>query len=368
MHYYGTYVIARAAGLPIDKARIIAYSAQYVDDSTDADSEVNADGGMFMNIATAHTNAQATFNAVAHTSEQRLVWVPFHFYPGGEGDSIFEKLICRKDSAVAREMVAHHIQQAVNAKDSYGAALMGITCHVYADTFSHYGFSGVSSSLNEIDADSFELEVEDPAVKAYVMTKLAEFFTKYGSRSWVSGFQKLASMGASTATGALGHGAVGTYPDRPFLKWRFRYMEDELNTGEWRENQKTFLEGCEKLHAALSAFGKQSGWASDPVEFANIRDTVAGILAKEGNMAERTAEWQSKVLAGEIYPVADKQKEIQALDYDHSEWEQEKERFSELSHSDEIIGSAVYQFHQAAAYHRNYTLRHLLPNHGILAI
>lgn len=32
MHYYGTYAMARAAGLNQDTCRKIAYSAQFVDD------------------------------------------------------------------------------------------------------------------------------------------------------------------------------------------------------------------------------------------------------------------------------------------------------------------------------------------------
>ena len=34
MHYYGTYALARLAGFSVSKAEIIAYSSQYVDDST----------------------------------------------------------------------------------------------------------------------------------------------------------------------------------------------------------------------------------------------------------------------------------------------------------------------------------------------
>jgi len=63
MHYYGTYAMARAAGLEVKHAKIIAYAAQYVDDSTATDSEVHKDGGMFMTIATAHTNSEAIKNA-----------------------------------------------------------------------------------------------------------------------------------------------------------------------------------------------------------------------------------------------------------------------------------------------------------------
>jgi len=32
MHYYGTYAMARAAGLKAAHAKVIAYAAQYVDD------------------------------------------------------------------------------------------------------------------------------------------------------------------------------------------------------------------------------------------------------------------------------------------------------------------------------------------------
>ena len=47
MHYYGTYALARAAGLGVAHARVIAYAAQYVDDATANNSEVHRDGGMF---------------------------------------------------------------------------------------------------------------------------------------------------------------------------------------------------------------------------------------------------------------------------------------------------------------------------------
>ena len=52
MHYYGTYAIARIAGLKPKDAKIIAYSAQFVDDSTHTDSEVHPDGGMLYGVAT----------------------------------------------------------------------------------------------------------------------------------------------------------------------------------------------------------------------------------------------------------------------------------------------------------------------------
>ena len=97
MHYYGTYALARAAGLAVPNAATIAYAAQYVDDSTAIDSDAHEDGGMFVTTATAHTNTEAMHNAAADHIEQRKVWVPFHFFPGGEGATFSERLICRKE-------------------------------------------------------------------------------------------------------------------------------------------------------------------------------------------------------------------------------------------------------------------------------
>ena len=59
MHYYGTYAIARVAGLKPKDAQVIAYSAQFVDDSTMTDSQMHEDGGLLYGVATAHHPKQA---------------------------------------------------------------------------------------------------------------------------------------------------------------------------------------------------------------------------------------------------------------------------------------------------------------------
>jgi len=360
MHYYGTYAMARAAGLSIDHAKTIAYAAQYVDDSTSRGSEVHADGGMFQAIATAHTGAEAIENAAVDHLEQRQVWVPFHFFPGGTGDSLSEQLVCHCDSALAQEMVSNHIEYATSVADQYGLELMGVTAHVYADTFAHYGFSGVSSRRNKVDGASFHLDVKDPGVKAYIMGKFSSFLTKYTPRFLVRNFRNFASHGASAATGALGHGAVGTYPDRPFLRWRFTYLNGD-DSG-WRENQKTYLEGCRKLHAAFSEFAVKAGISSNPVEFDAIEGQVKAVLAVEGAKDERIRAWKEAIEQDKLF-VSDSN---EALYYSQHDWEQQKDAFEYMKHSNEMLEKEVYRFHQAAIYHRDYTLKQLLPKHGIV--
>lgn len=117
MHYYGTYAMARAAGLKVKDAKIVAYAAQYVDDSIANDSEVHNDGGMFETTASAHTNPNIIKHAASDHTEQRHVWVPFHFFPGNKGKTLSEKLACSKDSGLAQEMVKNHIRHAVSVKN-----------------------------------------------------------------------------------------------------------------------------------------------------------------------------------------------------------------------------------------------------------
>ena len=170
MHYYGTYAMARAAGLSAGTCQTVATAAQFVDDNVARSNVDFRDGARIDAEATAHHVADLD-NIKAE--DQRRVWVPFHFLPGNEGEGYTEKLKCRKDSAVAREMIDHHLDRADRA---FAEALMGIAAHVYCDTFSHYGFSGVSSRGNKVKNDSFEFGGDlDPEIRDYISGKAAGF-------------------------------------------------------------------------------------------------------------------------------------------------------------------------------------------------
>ena len=92
------------------------------------------------------------------------------------------------DSPIVRELRDHHLTY---ADRGFALQLLGITAHVYADTFSHYGFSGVSSRGNRVDNSSFRFheEVEDlddmivsmsPEMRRYVTEKAERFFNDRG--------------------------------------------------------------------------------------------------------------------------------------------------------------------------------------------
>ena len=347
MHYYGTYAMAVAAGIPKVDAAIVAYAAQFVDDSTRYDSGQHQDGGLLFGITTAHHPAQVLIKQpqdhANNFEEQRKIWIPFHFFPGGEGDAFHEKLLCTKDGPIIQEVLKNYLTNAI--EKPYRLELLGICAHVYADTFSHYGFSGMSSPYNETKQDSLEcVSPPSPKFLKYITDKVVVFKDKFCAR------------GAEIASEALGHGAVATWPDRPYLHWKFEFKKARP-TGETesdRNNPETYLDACEKLHDFFGQCAEKMYGKTTSTPFINIEQSVRDVLIFEGAEEERSQKWVSSGLADGI------------PQYNPENWENDKKRAFELaSVSKDGINTNIYRFHQAAAYHRYYVLKDLLPSHGI---
>ena len=370
MHYYGTYAIARSAGLAPEDCRIIATAAQFVDDNAGKDTVWFQDGARLDVDATAHH----TFDvANIDPEDQRKVWVPFHFIPGNEGDEYTERLLCRKNSEIAQEMVNHNVGL---ADKRFYLPLIGITAHVYADTFSHYGFSGVSSRKNRIDSDSLRIVNDDrldDALREHIDEKKRRFEQRYGReggflpniKRW---WRSVKSEGAELGSGALGHGAVLTFPDRPYLHWEFRYENDE---GEGRggvqdrDNPATFLDAAEALHGMFTRVRlvRDVEGADDGRPWDAIVERVKAIIDRPGKKDERVGHWEEAAEGGDLFARGGER----IPRYEEHDWDEQRERLAEnRADSSVVLDRPVFQFYQAAAAHRVYVLRDLLPEHGLI--
>ena len=358
MHYYGTYALARAAGLKPDVCIKIATASQFVDDNA-ANMHIEfQDGGSIDAQATAHHVSNVIANL--DVKDQRQVWVPFHFLPGNEGDSFSECLQCRENSRVAQDMVKHHLGY---AKQDVGVYLIGIAAHVYADTFSHFGFSGVGSRRNKVNNDSFEFDENlDPDIADYIEGKEKDFFLKFGK---CGGFiANIKSWLAETISGALGHGAVATYPDRPYLKWSFEYeYPDKLRVE--RDNPKHFLNGCRELHAMFTQFAGNNDELSDGsgVRFSEIQDRIAVILAYQAKKEDRVIKWQTEASQGNLGKSA-----FDIPLYAPEVWMKQSADMNSGETSNFALRSHLYRFYQAASIHRQFVLRELLPDRELIVI
>lgn len=355
MHYYGTYVIARAAGLNRNTSLIIAIASQFVDDNADKDSINFRDGGRMDVEATAHHTLQIKN---LDKEDQRQIWVPFHFLPGNEGEDFTERLVCRKDSIIAQKMVKFNLSL---ADQPYAIPLIGITAHVYADTFSHYGFSGISSRKNKIINDSFQFEEITQEMRTYILKKQALFKENYQKDTIMDNIK---SWFAETLSGALGHGAAVTFPDRPFLKWRFMYEGDDEMCA-LRDNPATFLEACEKLHGIFRTFAQQRQDLAEErclKDFASIKEIIFNVLKTQADQEGRIQAWQDIALGGEV--IGTGAEEIPA--YDGDTWHNQRGNLTRKNDSRVTTQTDIYRFYQAASIHRVNVLRNLLPAHGLV--
>lgn len=271
-----------------------------------------------------------------------MVWVPFHFLPGASGKTYLEKLVCQKDSRIANEMLEQHL---LLAGEDFGLVLAGIAAHVYADTFAHFGFSGVTSLMNCIDVDSIRISDEHgQETHNYIEGSAAKFKTLY---AWVENAAR------------IGHGGVDTCPDRPFLKWTFCYKDGST---ELRSNPENFLEACRKLHAFFMNFSDaryRDVPRSPVIPFADIEAVVQKLIAHEGDMEARELAWTQALQTGELkMPVC--------KTYVEHEWTTELVDALEEKNFTRIRGSNAYLFHSAAEHHRHFVLKRLLPKHGLI--
>lgn len=343
-----------------------------MDDNAGKDTVWFKDGARLDVDATAHH----TYDMVANLDpeDQRQVWVPFHFIPGNQGDEYTERLICRRDSAIAREMVDHHVNLSTKR---YYLPLIGITAHGYADTFSHYGFSGVSSRKNRIEGDSLQIvnkDQLDEGLQQHIDEQAKRCQQRYGReggflpniKRW---WRSVKSEGAEFGSGALGHGAVLTFPDRPYLHWEVRYENADGENREGvqdRDNPTTFLEAAEALHGmfarvreALDNDGADNGRARN-----EIVERVKGIIDRPGRKGERVDHWQQAAQSGDLYAGAGER----IPPYEDHDWDEQREGLADnRDDSSGVLDRPVFQFYQAAAVHRVYVLRDLFPAHGLLA-
>ena len=356
MHFHATHATALLAGLEEKEALIVATAAQFVDDADYNNSEPNDDNELMFAVCTGHhpidTSAAGSYVRVAtisqlHPQAHRLVWVPFHFLPGGKGETLEEKLLCVKNSNIAQQMFEHYIarQNEAQRKKPFYWHLLGVASHVYLDTFSHYGFSGISSEMNEIKLGSIEHKIRDTRIANYVAEKFSNFVENYKGEI------------ADLATSGLGHGPAATYPDRPYMVWQFEYEKKRWGNGTksgWRNNPETFREGLQELHHRL---GEAARLCMTNLKVQDFPETaIKDILDVEGTKEERCQLWKDFIK--ERFGIESK--------YPGMEWSRQKDTFHQTPPPHHI--DDCYRFHQAAAIHRWYILKDLLPEHGIYCL
>jgi hypothetical protein len=347
-HHTVTYVAARLAGFAQQQAETIAYAAQYVDDATSEGTIFFDNQALYHRFSSAHKmldqrNARALAN--------HLVWLPFHFLPGNgglpagqnPGARFIEKIVCRPDSPVARDMIAACID---NNEAEYSLHRLGIAMHVYADTWAHQGFAGVLHEINEVD--NIE-ETSDSGV----------FTSKIGT--WLRGV-------LDDAVPPLGHGRANIFPDMPFLDWR--YVNGHHSTEIVRTNTEDFCDAADHLCMAMKRYIRCDADAQvtgiEATDMKCIKDMFLGTKDKEGKT--RHEKWLKAIAEGKFSFGAEQ------IGYEArgaNSWKAKALGVSYDMHvhnySEDFLSSDWKMFHDAVHAHRFQVIHNILPRYGICA-
>lgn len=228
-HHGVTYVLARIAGFSAAEANVVAYCSQYVDDAVETGTISFLNGAMYARISSAHKMLDyRNFQALA----DHLVWVPFHFLPGNGGlpageqpDGPFvRKLVCVPNSPPARDLV----RSVIAGRDRrYALHRLGITMHVYADTWAHQGFCGFADEINH----ATDIRGPDGQPDTHLADRLKNYFLNKAL--------------------PLGHGTVLSNPDKPYHVWSYTNGHGERIS---RNNPDDFLDAAEHMVRAMQCF------------------------------------------------------------------------------------------------------------------
>ncbi|NES18985.1 MAG: hypothetical protein F6K41_08660 [Symploca sp. SIO3E6] len=358
-HHGVTYVVARLAGFEHQQAKIIAYCAQYVDDATNSGLIIFDNGALFSRTTSAHKSLDyRNFRKLANYR----VWIPFHFLPGNGGlpagkepaGKFINKLICRPNSYVAQAMVA----ECIHRRDTlYSLHRLGIAMHVYADTWAHQGFAGVSHRVNE----ATELVNENDQADTELISKLEKYFQKNLPD------KILGSLMADALP--LGHVAVLSNPDKPFLKWGYK---NGLNQRIKRDNPRDYLEAADNMCIWLKRYllgdatADVSGLPDQDREL--ITQMLVTIRDQKGE--DRNQKWLTSISKGKF---SFGRAEIDYISKGKGSWKYEalgtekltdtgKERFP---YNPSFLQSNWKLFHDALKAHQFYVTQELLPQYGI---
>lgn len=149
-HYYIIYSIAKL--VDFEKADIIAYSSQFVDDNNEGQFTIDqeksffpqripANGGYYYPIMTQSLSPKSLDPYI-----QKYVYLPFHFLPG---DNDVE--IKGRKNPLSATPNSHNAQKILHAAlESGNPYWIGIALHTFADTWSHQNFTGLRESWNAV--------------------------------------------------------------------------------------------------------------------------------------------------------------------------------------------------------------------------
>lgn len=305
-HYYAILAFCRACGFTKDSAHIIAFASQYVDDAkinlmyvVNPTEEIALETvdhrPALFNMATCHSYFKIkTFNYEAMVNNT----CAFHFVPGCKGENFTKRLRCMEESPVIMDI----LNDALTEDNLFK---LGMVLHAYADTFSHQGFSGMLSKVNDIKNYKAKSQV---GVIDRTLYKIKEF-TKDKYDGLFDFFLP-----------AYGHGQALDFPDLPYLIWSYEYdYSDEFN-GNFKkvviDNRERYQRAFKRIKDYLENYlHKHPQFAELEIKY-NQFEKFMDTLILEAPDKIREENWVRLLLDEGLF----QENDLKTIIYDENEW------------------------------------------------
>ncbi|KXS47873.1 DUF6765 family protein [Halanaerobium congolense] len=353
-HYYALLAMSRSVGIEKETAHKIAYASQFVDDAkvnkitlaADNPSDLLSElGDEILNAATCHSYSDlSTYNYSSMTANTSA----FHFVPGCEGRNFPKKMRCKKESKIIKFIV----EEAVNNADPIK---LGITLHAYADTFSHQGFSGIASKVNDVEGVRENNQIY---ISNFQLLK-EKRWKEIGTR--ITTF--LSELIKDRVVPAYGHGQVYSYPDIPYLDWRYEYDATDNFSSQYQvsrvKNKERFIEALKKIKDILQKFLENNNQYRDDSIVEVDYEEFNSILTARKVEEERIADWKDFMLTKGLLSSSDQN----IIEYDHNIWlkeafkdfincDFERRIVNDVHLADDFLQSNWYKYYQGIQWYK----------------
>lgn len=256
--------------------------------------------------------------------------------------SFINKIVCQPDSPIAQEMVAATIR---DQGKPYSLHRLGITVHVYADTWAHQGFAGVLNEINEVE------DIKETSNSGQFAGGLPEFLNGI----------------LDDAVPPLGHGRANILPDMPFLSWQYLNGKNQPIS---HNNAQNFCDAANALCVAMQRYREKNPNASvrgiGPNDRQVMRDLFSNQTTKDGK--KRHQAWLAAIKGGKF---SFESAEISYAEDGKYSWKARALGTSAdmpvYTYQDAFLSSNWKLFHDALQLHRLTLLHDILPAYRICA-
>jgi len=350
-HYYAILALCRACGFNKDSAHLIAFASQFVDDAKINLMFLNNPDSMIQHDIV--DNRPALFNMATCQSYYKINTFnyedmvnntcAFHFVPGCEGENFTKKLRCKEESPVILDILKDVLLDADLIK-------LGMVLHPYADSFTHQGFSGMLSKVNDIKNC-------EAKTKVYLgfLDRIPNIIKQLTQANYEKFFHDIVP--------AYGHAQAMTFPDIPYLVWAYEYdYSDEFN-GSYKilkiNNKARFKRAFNSMRKFLENYlTNHYQYFDSDLRFDNF-DLLLDTVISEGTTKTREAKWKSFLIEHELYAKI----ELNLIVYEPDQWL--REAFSNFDPKafvnwevesvqlrDNFINSNWYHFYLASKWYK----------------